>query len=65
MPRIRYGRHSIGTGVVGGMLAATCIAIFFIPTFFKLIMAAADRLTGGPSEPTAATADGGRAEARS
>jgi multidrug efflux pump len=59
------GRHSIGTGVVGGMLAATCIAIFFIPTFFKLIMAAADRLTGGPSEPTAATADGGRAEARS
>jgi multidrug efflux pump len=59
------GRHSIGTGVVGGMLAATCIAIFFIPTFFKLIMAAADRLTGGPSEPTVATADGGRAEARS
>ncbi len=32
-------RHSIGTGVIGGMLAATFIATFFIPLFFKLIMA--------------------------
>ncbi|MBN9542874.1 MAG: multidrug efflux RND transporter permease subunit, partial [Alphaproteobacteria bacterium] len=31
-------RHSIGTGVIGGMLAATFIAIFFVPLFFKLIM---------------------------
>ncbi|KQT52788.1 MULTISPECIES: efflux RND transporter permease subunit [unclassified Aureimonas] len=30
-------RHSIGTGVIGGMLAATFIAIFFIPLFFKLL----------------------------
>ncbi len=30
-------RHSIGTGVVGGMLAATFIAIFFIPLFYRLI----------------------------
>jgi multidrug efflux pump len=30
-------RHSIGTGVIGGMLAATFIATFFIPLFFKLI----------------------------
>ncbi|SHO61538.1 multidrug efflux pump [Pseudoxanthobacter soli DSM 19599] len=30
-------RHSIGTGVVGGMLAATFIAIFFIPMFYRLI----------------------------
>jgi len=29
-------RHSVGTGVVGGMLAATFLAIFFVPTFFKL-----------------------------
>jgi multidrug efflux pump len=27
-------RHSIGTGVIGGMLAATFLAVFFIPTFF-------------------------------
>ncbi len=29
-------RHSIGTGVIGGMVAATFIAIFFIPLFFVL-----------------------------
>jgi hydrophobe/amphiphile efflux-1 (HAE1) family protein len=30
-------RHSIGTGVIGGMLAATFIAIFFVPVFFRLL----------------------------
>jgi multidrug efflux pump len=30
-------RHSIGTGVIGGMLAATLIATFFIPLFYRLI----------------------------
>ena len=30
-------RHSVGTGVMGGMLAATFLAIFFVPTFFKLM----------------------------
>ena len=30
-------RHSTGTGVMGGMLAATFLAIFFIPLFFKLM----------------------------
>jgi HAE1 family hydrophobic/amphiphilic exporter-1/multidrug efflux pump len=30
-------RHSVGTGVMGGMLAATFLAIFFIPLFFKVI----------------------------
>ncbi|VVM36110.1 efflux RND transporter permease subunit [Pseudomonas fluorescens] len=34
-------RHSIGTGVIGGMLAATVIAIFFIPLFYYLV----ERLT--------------------
>jgi multidrug efflux pump len=31
-------RHSVGTGVMGGMLAATFLAIFFVPFFFKMIM---------------------------
>jgi hydrophobe/amphiphile efflux-1 (HAE1) family protein len=31
-------RHSVGTGVMGGMIAATFLAIFFIPFFFKLIV---------------------------
>lgn len=30
-------RHSIGTGVIGGMLGATAIAIFFIPMFFLVL----------------------------
>ncbi|NDW04686.1 efflux RND transporter permease subunit [Jiella pacifica] len=30
-------RHSIGTGVIGGMLAATFVAIFFIPLFYRLL----------------------------
>lgn len=30
-------RQSLGTGVLGGMLGATFLAIFFVPLFFKLI----------------------------
>ena len=32
-------RRSVGTGVMGGMLAATFLAIFFVPMFFKVITA--------------------------
>jgi len=38
-------RQSVGTGVMGGMLAATFLAIFFVPFFFKLIM---ERKLGEP-----------------
>ncbi len=31
-------RHSVGMGVLGGMIAATFMAIFFVPLFFRLIM---------------------------
>jgi len=31
-------RHALGWPVIGGMLAATFIAIFFVPLFFKLII---------------------------
>lgn len=31
-------RHAIGTGVLGGMLSATILAIFFIPLFFVVVM---------------------------
>jgi HAE1 family hydrophobic/amphiphilic exporter-1/multidrug efflux pump len=30
-------RHSIGTGVIGGMLVATFIATFFVPVFFRWV----------------------------
>jgi multidrug efflux pump len=30
-------RHAIGTGVMGGMIAATVLAIFFVPVFFVVV----------------------------
>ncbi|HQV88406.1 MAG TPA: efflux RND transporter permease subunit, partial [Nitrosomonas sp.] len=36
-------RNSIGTGVFGGMLAATFLAIFFVPLFFVLVGKIAQR----------------------
>jgi multidrug efflux pump len=30
-------RHSIGTGVIGGMVGATTLALFFVPLFYVLI----------------------------
>jgi len=45
-------RHSLGTGVFAGMLFATTIGIFFIPLFFSLIRALAER--AGPAAHEAA-----------
>ncbi|QNU42561.1 multidrug efflux RND transporter permease AcrD [Mixta calida] len=30
-------QHAVGTGVIGGMISATLLAIFFVPLFFVLI----------------------------
>ena len=38
-------RKSVGTGVMGGMMAATFLAIFFVPYFYKLVM---ERKLGEP-----------------
>jgi len=35
-------RHSIGTGVIGGMLAATLVATLFIPFFYVLLTKRSD-----------------------
>jgi len=56
-------RISAGTGVMGGMLAATFLAIFFVPFFFKLIT---DRRLGerrSVSELRAEVAEGERRSA--
>jgi HAE1 family hydrophobic/amphiphilic exporter-1/multidrug efflux pump len=39
-------RQSIGTGVFGGMLAATFLAIFFVPLFFVLVRKLSRRAIG-------------------
>jgi multidrug efflux pump len=36
-------RHSIGTGVIGGMIAATALAIIFVPLFFRLVTRRAEQ----------------------
>ena len=38
-------RHSIGAGVIGGMLAATLLATFLIPMFYLLVESAAQRVS--------------------
>ena len=43
-------RVSVGTGVIGGMLAATFLAIFFVPLFYKLIV---DRRLATPPDEVA------------
>ena len=47
-------RHSIGTGVIGGMVGATTLALFFVPLFYVLISQASERLF--PPKPAAAGA---------
>jgi HAE1 family hydrophobic/amphiphilic exporter-1/multidrug efflux pump len=44
-------RHSIGIGVFGGMLAATFLAIFFVPLFFVLIEKLTPVRPGPPEVP--------------
>ncbi len=31
-------QHAVGTGVIGGMLAATFLAVFFVPVFFVVVL---------------------------
>lgn len=39
-------QHSIGIGVLGGMLSATLLGIFFVPSFFVMIRKLARRVSG-------------------
>ncbi|SEP70018.1 multidrug efflux pump [Azotobacter beijerinckii] len=55
-------RHSIGTGVIGGMLAATVIAVFFIPVFYYLVERLSEKKakdTGKAALPTEPAVPGG------
>ncbi|MGV8918884.1 MAG: efflux RND transporter permease subunit [Pseudomonas sp.] len=44
-------RHSIGTGVIGGMLGATVIAVFFIPMFYYVLESWAARGKDAKNKP--------------
>ncbi len=51
-------RHSIGTGIIGGMVGATTLALFFVPLFYYLIITAKEKMAGRKSLPKPAPADG-------
>jgi multidrug efflux pump len=52
-------RHSVATGIIGGMIIASSIALFFIPMFFYLIQSSGERFASAKNAshqtpPTAA-----------
>ena len=56
-------QRAIGTGVMGGMITATVLAVFFVPVFFVFITkifsrkAKAPQAEATPSEPTPSPAE--------
>jgi multidrug efflux pump len=44
-------RHSIGTGVLGGMIVATLLAVFFVPLFYDRIESFSARFRRDKSTP--------------
>jgi multidrug efflux pump len=46
-------QNDIGTGVIGGMVAATILAIFFVPVFFVLVRALFKRRSDDKPSPPA------------
>jgi multidrug efflux pump len=58
-------RHSIGTGIIGGMLGETTLAMLYVPLFFYLFARLTERREekaklSTPALPAASTAAGGR-----
>ncbi|KPJ99635.1 MAG: RND transporter, partial [Desulfobacterales bacterium SG8_35] len=61
-------RHSIGTGIIGGMIGATTLALFFVPLFYFMITSIKERVSKkkpdtsdkpSPVEPAADTSGEG------
>ncbi len=56
-------RHSVGMGVLGGMIAATFMAIFFVPLFFRLILEFTERNKKKATKPASETPQPGVSDA--
>jgi multidrug efflux pump len=59
-------RHSIGTGIIGGMLGETTLAMLYVPVFYYLFDTLAERSAKkkkakAPPEPSPASPPGGNA----
>ncbi|WP_035068173.1 efflux RND transporter permease subunit [Nitratidesulfovibrio termitidis] len=51
-------QRAIGTGVIGGMLSGTVLAVYFVPVFFVMVykLATRGRKAAGPGNPDSGTA---------
>ncbi len=49
------GQKAIGTGVIGGMVTATVLGVYFVPVFFVVVYRLARRDTSGKPENPSAT----------
>ncbi|KTQ96998.1 acriflavine resistance protein B [Aureimonas ureilytica] len=49
-------QNALGTGLFGGMISATVLAVLFVPVFFVLVMRLAERRSKTPAEASPAPA---------
>ena len=56
-----FGQRSLGVTVMGGMLAALLVGIFFVPGFYAVVQSARERLTGTATAHPADAASAGAA----
>jgi HAE1 family hydrophobic/amphiphilic exporter-1 len=42
-----YGRHSVGTAIVGGMVLSTILNLFFIPVLYVILKTILVKFSGG------------------
>ena len=50
-----YGRHSVGTAIVGGMLLSTVLNLFFIPVLYVLLKTLLGRFSKKTGKPSLGT----------
>jgi HAE1 family hydrophobic/amphiphilic exporter-1 len=48
-----YGRHSVGTAIVGGMVLSTILNLFFIPVLYVILKSILVRFSSGRKAPAA------------
>jgi multidrug efflux pump len=53
------GQNAIGTGVIGGMVSATVLAIFFVPVFFVAVRKVFSGMAGQPQTQSPQHSGGG------
>ncbi|MGE8188665.1 efflux RND transporter permease subunit EmhB [Pseudomonas sp. NPDC086278] len=53
-------QHAIGTGVIGGMLTATILAIFWVPLFFVTVSSIGQRKKTDPDDTTETPKEAGQ-----